>query len=173
VRNDKRDRTHLILYFAGVIPVIWLALLIAPALGGNLADFLNKAESVFQHPFHIELCEDSLKLVLAFLVAYGIGIGAYLSDEKNYRRREEHGSAKWGKPSEISRKYASKDRANNKILTQNISIGLDGRKHRRNLNVLCVGGSGAGKTRFFAKPNLMNAATSYVCLDPKGGATRS
>ena len=105
-------------------------------------------------------------------MAYGIGLGVFSSDEKNYRRREEHGSAKWGKPSEINRKYAGKDGVNNKILTQNVSIGLDGRKHRRNLNVLCVGGSGAGKTRFFAKPNLMNAATSYVCLDPKGELLR-
>ena len=172
VRNDKRDRTHLILYFTGVIPVVWLALLVAPALGGSLAGFLNKAQTVFQYPFHIEWCGDSLRVVLAFLIAYGIGIGAYLSDEKNYRRREEHGSAKWGKPSALGRKYASKVITNNKILTQNVAIGLDGRKHRRNLNVLCVGGSGAGKTRFFAKPNLMNAATSYVCLDPKGELLR-
>ena len=172
VRKDKLDRAHLILYFFGVIPVVWLALLLAPAFGGNLGDFLNRAESIFDHPFHIELCEDSLKIVLAFLLAYGIGIGAYISDEKNYRKREEHGSAKWGKPSDICRKYASRDAAKNKILTQNVAIGLDGRKHRRNLNVLCVGGSGAGKTRFFAKPNLMNAATSYVCLDPKGELLR-
>ena len=172
MRNDKFDRGHLILYIAGAIPVVWLALLVAPAFGGNLTDFLNKAGTIFQDPLHIELCEDSVKFVLAFLMAYGIGLGVFLSDEKNYRRREEHGSAKWGKPSEINRKYAGKDGVNNKILTQNVSIGLDGRKHRRNLNVLCVGGSGAGKTRFFAKPNLMNAATSYVCLDPKGELLR-
>ncbi len=172
MRNDKFDRGHLILYIAGAIPVVWLALLVAPTFGGNLTDSLNKAGTIFQDPLHIELCEDSVKFVLAFLVAYGIGLGVFLSDEKNYRRREEHGSAKWGKPSEINRKYAGKDGVNNKILTQNVSIGLDGRKHRRNLNVLCVGGSGAGKTRFFAKPNLMNAATSYVCLDPKGELLR-
>ncbi len=172
MRKDKLDRVHLILYALGIIPAIWLALLIAPAFDGGLAEFLNKAETIFLHPFHIEKCEDSLKFVLVFLLAYGIGIGVYLSDEKNYRKREEHGSAKWGKPSEINRKYANKDITRNKILTQNISIGLDGRKHLRNLNVVCVGGSGAGKTRYVAKPNLMNAATSYVCLDPKGELLR-
>ncbi len=172
MRKDKLDRGHLILYALGVIPVVWLALLIAPAFGGGLAEFLNKAETIFQHPFHIEKCEDSVKFVLAFLLAYGIGIGVYLSDERNYRKHEEHGSAKWGKPSDINGKYADKDITKNKILTRNISIGLDGRKHLRNLNVACVGGSGSGKTRYVAKPNLMNAATSYVCLDPKGELLR-
>ena len=82
--------------------------------------------------------------------------------------QEEHGSAKWGEAGSVNRKYVSRDPADNKILTRNVSIGLDGRKHRRNLNVLVCGGSGAGKTRFYAKPNLMNANTSFVVLDPKG-----
>ena len=66
------------------------------------------------------------------------------------------------------KKYANKDKTENKLLTQNVAIGLDGRKHRRNLNVLVCGGSGAGKTRFYAKPNIMNANTSFVVLDPNG-----
>ena len=60
----------------------------------------------------------------------------------------------------------------NKLLTQHVAIGLDGRKHRRNLNVLVIGGSGAGKTRFYCKPNLMQANTSFVVLDPKGEQLR-
>ena len=95
-------------------------------------------------------------------------LGIYLSSERNYRRREEHGSAKWGMPERINRKYADTPKTENKILTQNVSIGLDGRKHRRNLNTLVCGGSGSGKTRFFAKPNIMNCNTSYCVLDPKG-----
>jgi type IV secretion system protein VirD4 len=95
-------------------------------------------------------------------------LGIYLSSERNYRRREEHGSAKWGMPERINRKYADSPKTENKILTQNVSIGLDGRKHRRNLNTLVCGGSGSGKTRFFAKPNIMNCNTSYCVLDPKG-----
>lgn len=92
----------------------------------------------------------------------------YYSTHRNYRKGEEHGSAKWGDPRQICRKYAEKDKSRNVILTQNVRIGLDGRKHRRNLNVLVVGGSGAGKTRFYAKPNVMQANTSYVVLDPNG-----
>lgn len=172
MRQDKFDKAHLILYLCGIIPVIWLALLIAPSLGGGLAGFLKNADTVFSDPLHIVLCEDSPKTVLAFLIAYGMGIGIFLSNDRNYRRREEHGSAKWGNPSAINRKYADRAKTANKILTQNVALGLDGRKHRRNLNILVCGGSGAGKTRFFAKPNVMNANTSFVCLDPKGELLR-
>ncbi len=114
----------------------------------------------------------SLKTVLVFLLAYALGLCVYLSSDRNYRKREEHGSAKWGKPSAVNKRYANPHRTENKILTQNVGIGLDGRKHRRNLNILCCGGSGSGKTRFFAKPNVLNANSSYVVLDPKGELLR-
>ncbi|MGM9603923.1 MAG: VirD4-like conjugal transfer protein, CD1115 family [Faecousia sp.] len=172
MRQDKFSRSRLILYACGIIPVVWLALLFAPYFGDGLAGLLQNGGAAFGDPFHIVLCEDSLKTVLIFLLCYGLGIGIYLSTDRNYRRREEHGSAKWGSPEAVNRKYAAKNKAANKILTQNVAIGLDGRKHRRNLNILCCGGSGAGKTRFFAKPNVMNASTSYVCLDPKGELLR-
>jgi type IV secretion system protein VirD4 len=172
VRQDKYSRAHLILYACGAIPVIWLALLLAPYLGNGLSALIQGGGAALDHPTHIQFCEDSVKTVLIFLLLYGVGIGVYLSADRNYRKREEHGSAKWGSPATISKKYASKLPTENKILTQNMAIGLDGRKHRRNLNVLVVGGSGAGKTRFFAKPNVMNVNTSYVCLDPKGELLR-
>ena len=172
MKRDKLDRTHLILYFLGALPVVWLALLTAPAFGNGFVGFLQNAESIFSDPLHIEICKHSARAVLVFLMAYAVGIGIFLANDRNYRRREEHGSAKWGSPGAVNRKYASRDRIGNKILTQNVAIGLDGRNHRRNLNILVCGGSGAGKTRFFAKPNVMNANTSYVCLDPKGELLR-
>ena len=160
------------MYAFGIVPVVWLGLLVAPAFGGGLPSLLENFSTVFNDPFHIELCEDSLKTVLIFLLCYGMGIGIYLSSARNYRRREEHGSAKWGAPSTVNKKYADKVKTQNKLLTQNVSIGLDGHKHRRNLNVLVCGGSGSGKTRFYAKPNIMNANTSFVVLDPKGEILR-
>lgn len=172
MRQDKLSASNIVLYISGIIPVVWLALLVAPAFGNGLPGLLENLGTVFSHPFHITFCEDSLKAVLICVLAYAMGIGIYLTTARNYRRREEHGSAKWGKPRELSRKYASPQKEENKILTQNVSIGLDGRKHRRNLNVLVIGGSGAGKTRFYAKPNVMNANTSFVCLDPKGELLR-
>jgi len=173
VRQDKFSKTNLILYACGLIPVVWLGMLIAPYINGGLVSIVNNLSVAFANPLNITICEDSLKTVLILIVAYAIGIGIYLSSEKNYRRREEHGSAKWGKADVIKKKYLNKeDISKNKILTQNTAIGLDGRAHRRNLNILCCGGSGAGKTRFFAKPNILNANTSFITLDPKGELLR-
>ena len=172
MRQDKFSKAHLTLYACGVIPVVWLALLLAPYMGGGLVGLVRYGGAALDHPFHIIWCEDSLKTVLIFMLCYGLGIGVYLSTDRNYRRREEHGSAKWGDPKAINRKYSDKEPSANKILTQNVAIGLDGRKHRRNLNVLVVGGSGAGKTRFYAKPNIMNANTSLIVLDCKGEILR-
>lgn len=124
------------------------------------------------NPFQITVCEDSVKTVLIFLLAYAMGIGIYFSTRRNYRRREEHGSAKWGDTGTLNKKYRDKDPSANKLLTQNVRIGLDGKKHRRNLNILVCGGSGAGKTRFFCKPNAMQCNTSMVILDPKGEIVR-
>ena len=167
--KDNKDNTTIALF--GIIPVIWVALLIAPTTKDGLISVITSLSQAMDNPFSIKLCEDSLKTVLICLVAYGLGIGILLSDEKNYRKREEHGSAKWGSISKVDKKYRQKE-PENKILTQNVAIGIDGRKHRRNLNVLVCGGSGAGKTRFYAKPNIMNANTSFIVLDPKGELLR-
>ena len=172
MRQDKFSKAHLTLYACGIIPAVWLALLLAPCLGDGLVGLVRYGGAALNDPFHIVLCKDSLKTVLIFVLCYGLGIGVYLSTDRNYRRREEHGSAKWGTALTVRKKYADKKATENKILTQNVAIGLDGRKHRRNLNILVCGGSGAGKTRFFAKPNIMNANTSFVCLDPKGELLR-
>ncbi len=153
--------------------MVWLGLLIAPAISGGLPEILENLSAVMSHPLQIKICEDSLKTVLIFLCAYGFGIGIYFATKRNYRRREEHGSAKWGAPGTVNKKYADKDKFQNKLLTQHVSIGLDGQRHRRNLNVLVVGGSGSGKTRFYAKPNIMNANTSFIILDCKGEILRS
>ena len=166
----KRDnlKANLVVFAFGMIPVIWLGLLIAPAISGGLPEILSNLTAALNHPFHIKWCEDSLKTVLVFIVAYGFGIGIYYSTKRNTRPREEHGSAKWGNANSVCRKYREKQYESNKILTRNVRIGLDGRKHRRNFNTFVVGGSGSGKTRFYAKPNAMQANTSLVVLDPKG-----
>lgn len=161
----------------GVIPVIWLALLTAPYVDGGLIEIMQNLPLAINDPLAIEWDKDSLKTVLIFIAAYVLGIGVYISTRKNYRRQEEHGSAKWGDARAINKKYRDKTPAANKLLTQNVRIGLDGRKHRRNLNVLVCGGSGAGKTRFYCKPNAMqcsslHAHTSFVTLDPKGEIVR-
>lgn len=173
MREDKFSRTNVILYCLGLIPTVWLGLLVAPTLRSGLPNLIRNLAVVFSNPFHIVWCEDSVKAVLIFICAYAMGIGIYLSTARNYRRREEHGSAHWGNAGQVNKKYENKtEPEKNKILTQKTKIGLDGRKHRRNLNILVCGGSGAGKTRFYAKPNIMQANTSFVILDPKGENVR-
>lgn len=171
--QGKLSRTNLILYSFGLIPVVWLGLLVAPAItNGGIVELVKNLGNVFNNPFSINFCEGSVKTVLFFIFAYILGIGIYISTARNYRRREEHGSAKWGDAATINNKYSDKDKEQNKILTKSTRIGLDGRKHRRNLNVLVCGGSGSGKTRFYAKPNIMNANTSFITLDCKGEILR-
>ena len=172
-RGESRlSAQRIIMYGVGALAVIWLGLLIAPAMENGLGGLIQNFGSIMQHPFRIEWCGNSVKTVLVLLAVYAVILTVYLSSERNYRKREEHGSAKWGEARRLNRKYADRANKQNKILTQNVSISLDGRKHRRNLNVLVCGGSGSGKTRFYAKPNVMSANCSYVCLDPKGELLR-
>jgi type IV secretion system protein VirD4 len=171
--KPNEDRTAaLILIGIGIVPVIWAALIVAPFLSEGLTGIVEGLASGMREPFSIQWCEESPKSILLFLLMYGMGIGIYFATRQNYRHGEEHGSAKWGTAKEVNHKYADKRSDQNILLTNHVKIGLDGRKHRRNLNVLVVGGSGAGKTRFYAKPNILQANTSFVALDPKGELLR-
>ena len=130
-------------------------------------------DEIFAEPWRIQWSFSSLKAVLFCLFLYVMGIGIWLATRRNYRKGEEHGSAKWGDAAAVNRKYRQKPDCMNKILTQNVRIGFNAQRHRRNLNILVIGGSGAGKTRFFVKPNVMQAAGngaefSMILTDPKG-----
>ena len=168
--QDKK--TLRVLYFIGVIPVIWLALLIAPYIKTGLIGIINNFSIAINQPLKIIWTEDSVKTILIFLLIYICSILLYDSSRKNYRRKEEHGSASWGNANDLNKKYKQLPDNMNKTLTRNVVLGLNGRKHRRNLNVLVVGGSGAGKTFSYCKPNVMQANSSFVVLDPKGEILR-
>ena len=172
MKNGDDYKAGLILSLCGIIPVVWLALLTAPYVSSGIVEIIGNLSVAIENPFSITVCGDSIRTVLIFLLAYGMGIGVYFSTRRNYRKGEEHGSAKWGNAGTLNKKYRDKDASENKLLTQSVRIGLDGKKHRRNLNILVVGGSGAGKTRFFCKPNVMQCNTSMVILDPKGEIVR-
>lgn len=169
-RNNKQALT--ILSVLGILPVIWFGLKIAPSVQGGLPEILSKMAEISNKPFNISICEDSVKTVLILLLVYAVAVGAFLSNMRNYRRGEEHGSAKWGNKFKVNKKYHQKPDNYNKIMTQSVSIGLNARKHRRNLNTLVCGGSGSGKTFFYAKPNIMQCNCSYVITDPKGDILR-
>ena len=170
--NDNDRKTEIVLFCLGGIVIMWLSLLIAPYINGGLVEIINNLPQKMNTPFEIEFCKNSIKSILIFLLIYLLGIGVYLSTRRNYRKGKEYGSAIWGNARQINKKYMQLPKSQNKILTQNVMLGLNARKHRRNLNVLVIGGSGAGKTRFYAKPNIMQCNCSYVILDPKGEILR-
>ena len=170
MRKDKQ--VELVFYFVGAVFIAWLSVLVAPCIHEGLFDAIIYLNEAMNSPFSFELCQDTLKCILISESIYSFSYLAYYYNRKNYRRNEEYGSAKWANNKSVNKKYAEKDYYSNKILSQNVRIGLDGRRHRRNLNTLVIGGSGAGKTRFFGKPNLMQCNTSFVVLDPKGEQLR-
>lgn len=170
MRKDKQ--VELVFYFVGAVFIAWLSVLVAPCIHEGLFDAIIYLNEAMNSPFSFELCQDTLKCILISESIYSFSYLAYYYNRKNYRRNEEYGSAKWANNKAVNKKYTEKDYYSNKILSQNVRIGLDGRRHRRNLNTLVIGGSGAGKTRFFGKPNLMQCNTSFVILDPKGEQLR-
>lgn len=170
MRKDKQ--VELVFYFVGAVFIAWLSVLVAPCIHKGLFEAIIYLNDAMNSPFSFELCQDTLKCILISESIYSFSYLAYYYNRKNYRRNEEYGSAKWANNKAVNKKYTEKDYYSNKILSQNVRIGLDGRRHRRNLNTLVIGGSGAGKTRFFGKPNLMQCNTSFVVLDPKGEQLR-
>jgi type IV secretion system protein VirD4 len=157
------------------IPVLWLAAVFAQTLTPSITldELMNGLTAHIGAPFSIRWTEKTGAFLIAAAVLYALGISCYYGTKGNRRPGEEHGSAKWGKATQLNIKYRdAKYPENNVILTQNIKLGMDTHKHRRNLNVLVVGGSGSGKTRFYAKPNLMQANCSFIVADPKGEILR-
>lgn len=172
VMKDRKQDDYIFLGLL-IIPVIWFAILIAPYSSGGLIYSLPYISEAINHPFSFSWCDNTPRMILIFTLIYAIGVMVYLSTMKNYRRTVEYGSAKWANALNVNRKYASKNYLENKLLSQNVRIGLNGKIHRRNLNTIVIGGSGAGKTRFYCKPNIMQCNTSFVVLDPKGEILRS
>ena len=157
------------------LPFVWWAAAItacAIAPDKNFIQILETLSEKLEQPFFITYTPYTFKCILIFTAAYFLGIGIYESQKRNYRRGVEHGSAKWGNVSEICRRYCEKQYTNNLLLTQHFRMGLDGYKHKRNLNVLVVGGSGAGKSRTYAIPNIMQCNCSMVITDPKAELLR-
>ena len=146
------------------IPVVWAALLIAQSLGDGLPELLTTLTAALQTPLKIRWTEHSLMSILACTGVYIMGICLYRTTQGRTRDGEEHGSAQWASPKQVNAMFCQKK---NKLLTRNVRLGLDTHKHRRSLNVLVIGGSGAAKTRSYVLPNILEANTNYVITDPK------
>lgn len=162
------------IWLAGLPVIWWVAILLADAIqpGRNLFELMEVLTEKLNHPFQFHYTEYTIKSMLVCTLLYAAGIGIFYSNQKNYRRGEEHGSARWGDARQICKKYSKKPYSQNILLTQNFRISLDTHKHRRCLNILVVGGSGAGKSRGFALPNIMQCCCSMVITDPKAELLR-
>ena len=173
--NTDGSGNKILLPHFGCLPVIWLAVLFAQAIqpGMGLTEMMGSLTAALSNPFALTWTERTPKCILLFLLAYGMGIGIYWSNRRNYRRGEEHGSAVWGDTGQIVKRYQAPKYEDNLLLTRRFRMGLDGHKHKRNLNVLVVGGSGAGKTRYYARPNIMQGNCSFIITDPKAELLRS
>ena len=157
------------------VPVLWAGAALASGYqeGMTVFDLMGCFSGMLERPFAIRWTPYTLKFMLGALVVYAFAIVLYVSSRQNRRPGEEHGSAHWGNVYQLDRKYRDKAPHNNAILTQNLRMSLNGRKHQRNLLQIVVGGSGAGKTRYVVKPNLYEANASYIATDPKGELARS
>lgn len=163
-----------VVWAALAVPVIYMAIVLACAYeaGTNLFALMERFGLLLGRPDLLRWTAYTLRCILGAVVCYGLAVTLYYSDHENRRPGEEYGSAKWGNARELNKQYADPN-GKNVILTKRVSIGLDGYKHRRNLNILVVGGSGSGKTRFFCKPGIMSVNCSYLIVDPKGEMLRS
>ena len=159
-----RKSNDTLFYLIGIIPVVWLALLLAQSLGGGLPELLRNLTVALEQPTNIVWTDKSLPTILICLAAYGMAVLLYRTNQGRTRDGEEHGSAAWATPASVNAQFAQKDSI---PLTQHVRLGLDTHKHRRSLNVLVIGGSGAAKTRSFVLPNILTANTNYVITDPK------
>ena len=159
-----RKSNDTLFYLIGIIPVVWLALLLAQSLGGGLPELLRNLTRALEQPTNIVWTNKSLPTILICLAAYGMAVLLYRTNQGRTRDGEEHGSAAWATPASVNVQFAQKDSI---PLTQHVQLGLDTHKHRRSLNVLVIGGSGAAKTRSFVLPNILTANTNYVITDPK------
>lgn len=139
--------------------------------GMNLSGLLNACNEMLAEPLPFEWSNQTPRFLLIFTGLYAVIALAASSEHRNTRPGEEHGSARWGNAKELNRRYRD-TQGPNLLMTRNIRIGVDGYKHKHNTNVLVVGGSGAGKTRTYAVPNVLEAGCSMVITDPKGEILR-
>lgn len=167
-------KMHPIVWAILCLPVVYFAMVAASVYipGENIFALLERISTMARRPDLLRWTAYTPRFLLVFLLLYGGGVLLLYADHENRRPGEEYGSAKWGNARELNKRYADQN-GKNVILTKRVSIGLDGYKHRRNLNILVVGGSGSGKTRFFCKPGIMSVNCSYLIVDPKGEMLRS
>lgn len=158
----------IVMGIAGGVVAVWLGMAVAPGASGGLSGIFAALTNAIDEPLRLRMVAETPRCVLVCLFIYGLAVLMFVSSGMNFRRGEEYGSAKWGSPRSIDRKY--RDRKNpsaNLIMTQHVAIGSSQEsmyRHRRNLNTVVIGGSGSGKSTTHVLINLLQASHSYACV---------
>ena len=139
--------------------------------GMKITALLDALNNALAEPFALAWVSNSPRFLLVFTVIYAVAVIVAVTDQKNTRPGAEHGSAAWGDVFRLNKFYMDRH-GSNLLLTQHFHIGIDGYKHKHNTNILIVGGSGAGKTRTYGVPNVLECACSMVITDPKSEILR-
>lgn len=143
--------------------------------GIEISEFMSRLNEVLSKPFRWYFNDNTLFLIVFVLVVYGMIVLMYYSSRRNLMPGKEYGTAKIESPATINKVIQDEDVDFNRILSQNLRMSLNFRKLKLNGNILICGGSGAGKTFYEVKPNLMQMPhnCSFICTDPKGEILRS
>lgn len=173
--QTTKKKPNIILIVMGALASAFLGYLIAGAWreGIEFNEFLDRFSIVCSYPLHDYYNEFTFRMIGYALLVYAVVIVMYYTSQRNLMPGKEYGTSKLADIKQVNRFLADKDEGRNRILSQNVRMSLDTRHTKLNNNVLVIGGSGAGKTFYEVKPNLMQLNTSFILTDPKGELLRS
>lgn len=173
--QTTKKKPNIILIVLGALASAFLGYLIAGAWreGIEFNEFLDRFTIVCSYPLHDYYNEFTFRMIGYVLLVYAVVIVMYYTSQRNLMPGKEYGTSKLADIKQVNRFLADKDEGRNRILSQNVRMSLDTRHTKLNNNVLVIGGSGAGKTFYEVKPNLMQLNTSFILTDPKGELLRS
>lgn len=175
--QTTKKKPSLIFILVGAVLAGYLGYLINGAWAEGIAfnEFMDRFNEVCAVPFANYYNSNTVKAVAIALGIYAMAIVMYYTSQRNYMPGKEFGTARFENPKQVNKILADKDENFNRILSQNVKMSLDFRRLKLNGNILICGGSGAGKTFYEVKPNLMQMPhnCSFICTDPKGEILRS
>lgn len=175
--QTSKKKPSAVFIVTGALLAAYLGYLIGGAWsdGQNLMTFMESFNQVCQKPFANYFNDNTVKSTAIALGIYAMAILMYYTSQRNYMPGKEYGTARFESPRKVNQVLMDKDENFNRILSQNVKMSLDFRKLKLNGNILICGGSGAGKTFYEVKPNLMQMPRncSFICTDPKGEILRS
>ena len=174
MQTTKR-KPNFFMIVVGAIASVFLGYLVAGAWreGIEFNEFMERFQVVCAYPLADYYNEFTVRMIIYALLTYTIVVIMYYTSQRNFMPGREFGTAKLANIKQVNKLLADKVESNNRILSQNVRLSLNTRQTQLNNNILIIGGSGAGKTFYEVKPNLMQLNTSFIATDPKGELLRT